>query len=141
VIVRVLNYFKGFAMLLEHVKGIKPDTELTEEIEKLEAEISEIMEAMPRPGEVEAGGNMDELMSAMDAVMKQLEAARRGLGLVNKLGDSPSRTVNRSRVMGNLNKIRGNLRRVEKMFSAAIDEDPELRAELDYQKGVMAGKY
>jgi len=128
-------------MLLEHIKGIKHDTELAEEIEQLQAETIKIMEAVARPGEIPAEGNMDELMMAMDAVMKQLDAARRGLGLVNKLGDSPSRTTNRSRIMGNLNKIRGNLRRVEKMFSAAIDEDPELKAELNYQKGVMTGKY
>jgi hypothetical protein len=128
-------------MLLEHIKGIVPDTELNEEITKLEEEFAQIVEAMPEPGKVEGGENLDKLMGAMDTVMQQLDAAKRGLGILNKMADSPLRTKNRSRVMGNLNKIRANLKRVEKMFSAAIDEDPELRAELDYQKGVMAGKY
>ncbi len=75
-------------------------------------------ERMPAPGQVEAGGSMEEIMAAMEQVMKQMEAAKRGLGLVNKLGDSPSRTTNRSRLMGNMNRIRANLRRVEKMLAS-----------------------
>jgi len=134
-----------YTMLLEHIKGIAPDTELEAEFASLDEEIrnlldqmSVIMEApmgamsdrlagqepaaptgnMPAPGGVEAGGgSMEEVMTAMEQVMKQMEAARRGLGLVNKLADSPSRTTNRSRVMGNLNRIRGNLRRIEKMLA------------------------
>jgi len=74
-------------------------------------------ERMPAPGGVEAGGSMEEVMTAMEQVMKQMEAARRGLGLVNKLADSPSRTMNRSRVMGNMNRIRANVRRIEKMLA------------------------
>lgn len=75
-------------------------------------------ERMPAPGGVEAGGgSMEEVMTAMEQVMKQMEAARRGLGLVNKLPDSPSRTRNRSRVMGNMNRIRANVRRIEKMLA------------------------
>lgn len=72
---------------------------------------------MPAPGQVAPqGGSMEEVISAMDQVMKQMEAAKRGLGLVNKLGDSPSRTQNRSRIMGNMNRIRANVRRIEKML-------------------------
>ena len=97
-------------------------------------------ERMPAPGQVEAGGNMEEIMSAMEQVMQQMEAAKRGLGMVNKLGDSPSRTTNRSRVMGNMNRIRANLGRIEKMLSQQIDNNPELRSELDYDARSMAGK-
>ena len=136
-------------MLLEHVKGIKPDTELEAEYQKLVEEANALIEKMeqisiiteqpmaamadrlsgeeaapmggekmPAPGAVETGGDMEEVMAAMETVMKQMEAARRGLGIVNKLADSPSRTRNRSRVMGNMNRIRANLRRIEKMLGA-----------------------
>jgi len=73
---------------------------------------------MPAPGQVAPEGGMEEIMAGMDQVMKQMEAAKRGLGLVNKLGDSPSRTKNRSRIMGNMNRIRANVRRIEKMLAS-----------------------
>jgi len=128
-------------MLLEHVKGITPDAELEAEFDALTEEVNKLLDQMkiiteapmdmaadrlaggapasdvPPPGSVEADGSMEEVMDAMDTVMKQMDAARRGLGLVNKLADSPSRTKNRSRVMGNMNRIRGNLRRIEKMLA------------------------
>lgn len=73
--------------------------------------------AIPAPGQVAPeSGNMEEVLAGMDQVMKQMEAAKRGLGLVNKLGDGPSRTRNRSRIMGNMNRIRANVRRIEKML-------------------------
>lgn len=75
-------------------------------------------EKMPRPGQVDPGEDMEKTMSAMEQVIKQMKAAKRGMGLVNKLGSSSSRTMNKSRVMGNMNKIRANLRRVEKMLVA-----------------------
>lgn len=133
-------------MLLEHVKGIMPDAELEAEFNKLTEEINKVLDQMnvivegpmdtaaasqlagedrqiprgemPAPGGVEGGGDMEEIMAGMDQVMKQMDAAKRGLGIVNKLGDSPSRTRNRSRVMGNMNRIRGNLQRIEKMLAA-----------------------
>lgn len=75
------------------------------------------------PGQITAGdGSMDEIMTAMEQVTKQMEAAKRGMGLINKLGDSPFRTKNRSRMMGHMNRIRGNLRRIEKMLAAVGDE-------------------
>jgi len=143
-------------MLLEHVKGIHPDTELeaeysalAEHVNLLLNQMNVILEApmgaearidaapvprgamgrggdlppeeggsMPAPGKVETGeGGMDEVIGAMEQVTKQMDAAKRGLGLVNKLGDSPSRTMNRSRIMGNMNRIRANLRRIEKMLA------------------------
>ena len=96
-------------------------------------------ERMSAPGQINPGENMDEIMNAMEQVMKQMEAAKRGLGMVNKLGDSPSRTTNRSRVMGNMNRIRANLRRIEKMLTQEIDKDPELRSELDYDRRSASG--
>ncbi len=155
-------------MLLEHVKGITPDTELeaeynnlVEQTNRILSQLSTIMEApqmaeigdrlaggqapheaaaaTPAPGNVQGGEDVGDALNALDTVMQQLDAAKRGLGLVNKLADSPSRTRNRSRVMGNLNKIRGNLRRVEKMISDIVDNDFELKSELNYDAKSMAG--
>ena len=145
-------------MLLEHVKGTTVDTELeaeyttlTEQMDALLNRMNVILEApmgmmadrlagedsaademgmdkMPAPGQVGTGDNMEEIMVAMEQVMKQMEAAKRGLGFVNKLGDSPSRTTNKSRIMGNMNKIRGNLRRIEKMLDSGIPEKMDLES-------------
>jgi len=74
-------------------------------------------ERMPMPGQVQGGGSMEEVIAGMEQVMQQMDAAKRGLGLVNKLADGPSRTKNRSRIMGNMNRIRANVRRIEKMLA------------------------
>lgn len=132
-------------MLLENVKGFEKDAELdaafaslTEEVNAVIKQISIILESpadivgdrlaggrsqvqprstMPRPGQLQPeGGDLQSVEMAMTQVMKQMDAAKRGMGLVNKLSDSPSRSRNKSRVMGNINKIRGNLQRIAKML-------------------------
>ncbi len=71
----------------------------------------------PRPGQAEPSSSEEnDVLVAMDRVIRQMEAAKRALGLSNRLGDGPSRTKNRSRILGNMNKIRANLRRIEKML-------------------------
>jgi len=145
-------------MLLEQVKGIKPDLELQEEFDKVTEQINVILDEMallieapgnaafrlqggeqgigepsisspdnemgdnrmPAPGQVQGGESMDEVLAAMDQVMKQMDAAKRGLGFVNKLSAGDSKNKNRSRVMGNMNRIRGNVRRIEKMLAAGM---------------------
>ncbi len=73
---------------------------------------------MPRPGQVDTGGSIEEVLSAMEQVTKQMDAAKRGLGLVNKLPPGESRGTNASRIMGNMNRIRANVRRIEKMLGS-----------------------
>lgn len=65
------------------------------------------------------GTDPDEIISALDTAIKQMEAAKRGLGIVNGMGDSAFRTKNRSRVMGNMNKIRASLKRVDGLLAQA----------------------
>ena len=127
-------------MLLEHVKNISfVDEELESEMAELTESIQTILneldselgmrpdgsgERMPPPGMADKEGpgmgldypSADNIMGAMETVMKQMEAARRAMAIINKMADSPSRTKNRSRVMGNLNRIRGSLQRIEKMM-------------------------
>lgn len=48
----------------------------------------------------------NDLMGMFDEASKRFEAARRGIGLTNKLPPGPERTQHRSRIMGNLNRLR-----------------------------------
>jgi hypothetical protein len=59
-----------------------------------------------------------DLGSMFDEAVKRLEAARRGLGLVNKLPPGDERKANRSRIMGNLNRIRALVDRITKEADA-----------------------
>ena len=136
-------------MLLEHVKNINlVDEELEAEYAELEESISaflnqlnedespwlgqsasDVRQRMPAPGMADANVRNqespadDEVMSIMDNIVKQMDAAKRAMMILNKMADSPSRTKNRSRVMGNLNRIRGSLQRVTKMMQGTSMED------------------
>jgi len=128
-------------MLLEHVKNVSSevDEDLENKFQELSESINSILnelddelgmrpdssgERMPRPGMADRdpmGDKVDPLdpeaiMGAMETVMKQMDAAKRAMQILNKMADSPSRTRNKSRVMGNLNKIRGSLQRIQKMM-------------------------
>lgn len=69
---------------------------------------------------VEGDFHVDQTMKDMEDVSKRFEAARRGLGLVNKLQAGPSKKKHGARVLGNLNRIRGLLRRLEKQLAVDI---------------------
>ncbi len=124
-------------MLLEHVKNIEfIDEELENEIAELSESITQILDqlneelgmqpnnpemSMPRPGMGDETlrdqpAEETDVVAAMDTIVKQMDAAKRGMAILNKMADSSSRTRNRSRVMGNLNKIRGSLQRVTNML-------------------------
>lgn len=62
-------------------------------------------------------------MSAFDqlsSAMNMFEAARKALGLINKLSAGPTKKAHASRVLGALNKIRAHLRRIEKQISIEL---------------------
>ncbi len=128
-------------MLLEHVKNINfVDKELETEIQELTESISAVLvqlneespwlgktatdsrQRMPAPGMADANirnqelPDNDEVVGTMENIVKQMEAAKRAMVILNKMADSESRTRNKSRVMGNLNRIRGSLQRVTKMM-------------------------
>lgn len=71
----------------------------------------------PRPGQASPLSNQPEdVVDAMDRVIAQMEAAKRALGITNRLEPGPARKQHRSRIMSNMNRIRANLRRIEKML-------------------------
>lgn len=67
----------------------------------------------------------------MAELSKRFDAAKRGLGIVNKLPNGPQKTMHARRVMINLNQIRAMLARV----TSALDSFS--RAEDDYEAGRM----
>lgn len=54
----------------------------------------------------DSGKEVPNLDAIFGEANKRLEAARRALGLVNKLPQGESRTMHKRRIMGNLNRIR-----------------------------------
>jgi len=64
-----------------------------------------------------------DLDTAMDQLSKRLEAARRGLGLTNKLPPGESRVLHRRKIMGNLNKIRALFNFIQKKLEASAGDD------------------
>lgn len=62
--------------------------------------------------------DMSDLSAAFDEAAKRLDAAKRGLGLVNKLPPGDQRTENRRRIMANLNRLRALIARITKEADA-----------------------
>ena len=84
-----------------------------------------------------------DIESMFDETVRMLTAAKRGLGLTNKLSDSPSRTRFRSRIMGNLNRIRAKLARITKALATwyGMDDthrdDDEIQPPSQYDAAMM----
>lgn len=125
-------------MLLEQVKNISDtDEELAKEMDLLTEQFLELVDRLeedmnqfaqgrtgaPEPGTTDqgVGTEPDDIIAALDQAIKQMDAAKRGMGILNKMGDSSFRTKNKSRVLGNMNKIRGSLQRVDKMLAQAAE--------------------
>ena len=54
-----------------------------------------------------------------DDTARMLDAAKRGLGIANKLKSPEDRKKHRSKIMGTLNKLRAQLSRISDAISAA----------------------
>ena len=80
-------------------------------------ELFEVVEFPPMP---EAGA---DALLAIDGVIKQLEAAKRGLGIANRLRDPVARKKHKGAVLGNLNRIRNRLAQIEKL-AMEVGDDP-----------------
>jgi hypothetical protein len=64
-----------------------------------------------------------DLDTAMEQLAKRLDAARRGLGLTNKLPPGDSRVLHRRKIMGNLNKIRSLFNFIQKKLEDSAGAD------------------
>jgi len=61
----------------------------------------------------------ENVNALFDETSSMLAAAKRGLGIANKLKDPEGRKKNRSRIMGTLNKLRAQLGKIAKAVAAA----------------------
>lgn len=89
----------------------KTYTELLETFKHFLKQFATLTEATLLPVE----GDLEEQLAELT---KRFEAAKRGLGLVNKLRVGPERRAQARRVMGNLNKIRAMLGNVVKAMDS-----------------------
>lgn len=67
-----------------------------------------------KEGVTDLSASHDDFMGMFDEASSRFEAARRGIGLTNKLPAGPERQQHRSRIMGNLNRLRALLDRIIK---------------------------
>lgn len=76
----------------------------------------------------------------IDTITQRLAAAKKGLGLANKLKNPADKAKHRSRMMGNVNKIRGLLGRLVKKLGTveynnpASEEKEDLKVSMDKKK-------
>ena len=89
--------------------------ELTTELSEYVTVVEELMDQMITEGEG----------SALDVVIKQMQAAKDGLSIVSRLKPGPDRAKHASRVMTNMNKIRGAISRITKSLAKAAGSAPK----------------
>lgn len=70
---------------------------------------------------VENAGDASDLEAELNKLHQQFAAARKGLGLVNKLSYGDTKLKHTKRVMTNLNQIRGALQRLEKRMAQTFN--------------------
>lgn len=61
--------------------------------------------------------DMSDTQEAMNELEKRFQAAKRGLSIINRLEPGQFRVKHSRRVMGNLNKIRAGLQKIQKQLS------------------------
>lgn len=97
---------------------------VTEELEGYIAMTESLMDKME---ELLNEGAIDEGSFFIDEIIRQMEAAKRGLSIISRLPPGEDRAKHASRVMTNMNKIRGRLRRAKKAIAAAMNPHQEER--------------
>lgn len=106
-------------MLMEMIND--PDKQLAElkaELVAIGKELRSLMSKMGLRENVKLGKDGHEIDDLLEAVGRY-EAARRALGIVNKLTPGPTKAKHVSRIMGNMNKLRAL---VNKLSAEFMDE-------------------
>jgi len=92
-------------VLLEYL-NIAKDIQLNEEFKLLERDLSNILNRTHNLNNPVSKFPTDELNHKLETAIARLEAARKGLGLSNRLKNPEDQRKNKSRVMKNLNLLR-----------------------------------
>lgn len=95
-------------------RGYKGDTNYKEEFENLRNRLSECWVSVRTLKESsESTARFYEIGDMLNDALVKYNAAKKGLGISNKLRDPAQRAVHRSRIMANLNSLRALVRRIE----------------------------
>lgn len=92
------------------------NTKIKKELDTFEESFSLFFEAV-KIEPIKDDSSYDELMNLMGDAILKFNAARKGIGLVNKLKNSEERKKHRSAVMSNMNKLRGLMQRIDKKIA------------------------
>ena len=88
------------------------DMDILVELAEIEVDLNKLML------ERDMGGESSDINTLFDETMAMLNAAKKGLGLANKLTDPAGRKKHKSRVMGNMNRIRAKFNRLQKVIAS-----------------------
>lgn len=87
---------------------------------------------------IDEGLGSDEVYNTLFKLAEQADAARRGLGIANKLRDPADRRKHRSRIMTNLNRMRALIRKAEQALDAELNGEQSMSDEMpDDNAGMM----
>lgn len=92
-----------------------PATVLEQAIDEVEAELQELSHQVSLNEEHSMG---DELAAKLVKAQEKLAAAKKGLGIVNKLSAGDSKVKHAKRVMANVNRLRAEVQRLKKMLAS-----------------------
>lgn len=101
---------------MDYLRNLMLETELDTMVGQLDV----IGESLLQLNEAVTDLAVTDLPTMYDEAIKRLEAARRGLGLANKLKDPLQKKENARRIMGNMNAIRGQISRLTKATEEMI---------------------
>jgi len=102
-------------MLLENIVEIFDENKINEELDVIADKLSLFEKVNIEPIKGEA--SYDELMNLMGDAILKFTAARKGIGIANKLSNPKERQKHRSAIMGNLNRLRGLMARIDKAMA------------------------
>jgi hypothetical protein len=109
----------GIISLFENTEEVKTVPELIPELRDLGLRLKRIKDEIGL--QEDASLNLAHLERELGQAVFRYEAAKRGLGIANKLTDVESKRKNLSRVMSNMNILRSMVLRLEKMVGVKED--------------------
>ena len=94
--------------------------DLADELERVGAEIAKVTESAQSLKEAVSFEDLPQgdLQALLDEVDRRFEAAKRGLGIANRLPAGPYRQKHLRQIMGNMNRIRAMLYRIQREIAA-----------------------
>lgn len=99
-------------MLLGSIVEIYNEEQLAKELDSFAIVLSVMEDVAIAP--ISDTSSYDELIDLMGEAINRFTAARKGIGIANKLKSPEERKKHRSAIMRNMNKLRGLMARIDK---------------------------